>query len=110
MYDDPAADDGARILVDRVWPRGLTKERAKLDEWCKEIAPSTELRRWYAHDPARFEEFKKRYRAELREPARADALARLKSLARTSRVTLLTATKELELSQAAVLADLLKRS
>lgn len=110
MYDDPAADDGARILVDRVWPRGLTKERAKLDEWCKEIAPSTELRRWYAHDPARFEEFKKRYRAELREPARADALARLKSLTRTSRVTLLTATKELELSQAAVLADLLKRS
>jgi uncharacterized protein YeaO (DUF488 family) len=63
-YEDPAQGDGTRVLVDRIWPRGLTKARAALDEWCKEIAPSTELRKWYGHDPERFEEFGRRYRAE----------------------------------------------
>ena len=81
-YEDPVADDGARVLVDRIWPRGLTKARAALDEWCKEIAPSTELRKWYGHDPERFEEFSRRYQAELAEPERADALAHLRELAR----------------------------
>jgi hypothetical protein len=68
-------------LVDRIWPRGLTKARAALDEWCKEIAPSTELRKWYGHDPDRFEEFGRRYQAELAEPERARALAHLRELA-----------------------------
>ncbi|MGZ4521264.1 MAG: DUF488 domain-containing protein, partial [Mycobacteriaceae bacterium] len=64
-YDEPGAGDGARVLVDRIWPRGLSKERADFDEWCRTVAPSTELRKWYAHDPERFEEFGRRYRTEL---------------------------------------------
>ncbi len=107
-YDEPADGDGARVLVDRVWPRGLSKEAARIDEWCKQIAPSTELRRWYGHDPDRFTEFTRRYRAELDAPERAEALARLRELARERTVTLLTATKAIEISQAAVLADLIR--
>ena len=78
-YEDPAPGDGTRVLVDRIWPRGLTKARAALGEWCKEIAPSTELRKWYGHDPERFGEFSRRYQAELAEPGtgrRAGAPAR----------------------------------
>lgn len=108
VYDDPAPDDGWRVLVDRVWPRGVTKQRARLDEWLKAVAPSTELRAWYGHDPARFDEFVRRYTAELRNPGQAEAFDHLQQLAKTSKVTLLTATKELELSQAAVLASLLR--
>ncbi len=108
VYDDPSPDDGIRVLVDRVWPRGLTKERAQLAEWCKAVAPSTELRSWYSHDPKRFDEFVRRYQAELKDPERAEAFAHLESLAAQSRrLTLLTATKDVELSQAAVLAGLL---
>lgn len=107
VYDEPAADDGTRILVDRVWPRGLSKEKAHLDEWRKDIAPSTDLRKWYGHDPERHDEFVRRYKAELREPAPAAALKELRQLGGT--LTLVTATKDLELSQAAVLADLLRR-
>jgi uncharacterized protein YeaO (DUF488 family) len=106
-YEDPVEDDGARVLVDRIWPRGLTKARAALDEWCKEIAPSTELRKWYGHDPERFEEFSRRYQAELAEPERADALAHLRELASGRGVTLLTATRRPDISEAAVLAWLL---
>ena len=73
-YEEAAPQDGTRVLVDRIWPRGLTKDKAQLDEWCKQIAPSTALRKWYGHDPARFEEFARRYRAELEEPERAEAL------------------------------------
>ncbi len=65
VYDEPAASDGRRILVDRLWPRGLTKEKAKIDHWAKDIAPSDELRKWYGHDPAKWDEFRKRYFAEL---------------------------------------------
>lgn len=108
VYDDISPDDGTRVLVDRVWPRGVSKERAHLDEWLKAVAPSTALRSWYGHDPARFDEFVRRYEAELKEPEPAEAFAHLRSLAKRSRVTLLTATKELELSQAAVLAKLLR--
>jgi uncharacterized protein YeaO (DUF488 family) len=107
VYDPPASADGARILVDRVWPRGLRKDAARLDEWCKQVAPSTELRTWYAHDPARFAEFARRYRAELEAPERAAALAHLRRLAEKRPVTLLTATTDVEISQAAVLAELL---
>ena len=107
-YEEPAQDDGTRVLVDRIWPRGLTKARAALDEWCKEIAPSTELRKWYGHDPERFEEFGRRYQAELTEPERAGALAHLRELATGRGVTLLTATRQPEISEAAVLARLLR--
>ena len=109
VYDEPAADDGARVLVDRLWPRGLAKARADLAEWCKEVAPSTELRRWYGHDPVKFEEFARRYRAELEEPARAAALRHLGDLADDRPLTLLTATRDPDISEAAVLADLLRR-
>lgn len=104
IYDDPAPDDGTRVLVDRLWPRGMSKERAHLDEWCKEIAPSTELRKWYHHDPDRFDEFTRRYRAELDEGEQADALAHLRGLADDGPLTLLTATKDPDISEAAVLA------
>jgi uncharacterized protein YeaO (DUF488 family) len=108
VYDAPEAADGMRVLVDRVWPRGLSKERAALDEWCKEVAPSAELRKWYGHDPARFEEFRRRYLAELEQPERASAFAHLADLAGQRPVTLLTATTDASLSQAAVLAELLR--
>jgi len=107
IYDDPSPDDGARVLVDRVWPRGISKERAHLDDWCKAVAPSTELREWYGHDPQRHSEFARRYKAELQQSEQAEALAGLEALAKRSTLTLLTATKDVELSQAAVLAQLL---
>ncbi|BDY26881.1 DUF488 domain-containing protein [Mycolicibacterium mageritense] len=107
VYEDPSPDDGARVLVDRLWPRGVSKERADLEEWCKQIAPSTELRKWYGHDPALFDEFRQRYEAELADPERAAQLAHLKELARKGPMTLLTATKDPEISEAAVLADVL---
>ena len=78
VYEEPEEQDGARVLVDRIWPRGLSKEKAHLDEWCKDVAPSTELRTWYGHDPARFEEFGRRYRAELKDSERATALKHLR--------------------------------
>jgi uncharacterized protein YeaO (DUF488 family) len=108
VYDEPTREDGTRVLVDRVWPRGLSKDRARLDEWSKQVAPSAELRRWYAHDPARFAEFSRRYRVELQAPERAAALTHLRRLAKDRTVTLLTATKDIAISQAAVLADLLR--
>jgi uncharacterized protein YeaO (DUF488 family) len=108
VYDAPAQGDGARVLVDRIWPRGLAKAKAGLDEWCKQVAPSTELRKWYNHDPARFGEFTRRYHAELKEPQRSDALAHLRELARHRTLTLLTATKQPEISEAAVLAEILR--
>ena len=108
IYEEPARGDGTRVLVDRIWPRGLTKPEAALDEWCKEVAPSTELRKWYSHDPERFEEFGRRYQAELKEPERAGALAHLRELAKRRQVTLLTATRQPQISEAAVLAELLR--
>jgi uncharacterized protein YeaO (DUF488 family) len=107
IYDEPHQRDGTRVLVDRIWPRGLTKEKAHLDEWCKQIAPSTQLRHWYGHDPQRFDEFSRRYQDELNEPERAQALEHLCDLAGNGPLTLLTATKHAEISEAVVLADLL---
>lgn len=109
-YEEPTGQDGVRVLVDRIWPRGLTKAAAQLDEWCKAVAPSPELRTWYGHDSTKFEEFSRRYRVELTEPPRAEALRHLKELAGEQRLTLLTATTKPEISQAAVLADLLGRT
>jgi uncharacterized protein YeaO (DUF488 family) len=108
VYDHPAPDDGRRLLVDRLWPRGLTKDAAHVDEWVKDVAPSDDLRRWYGHEPERFEEFRRRYADELREPARAQALDRIEEAARQGTVTLLTATKDAGHSQAAVLAERLR--
>ena len=108
-YDARVRGDGWRVLVDRIWPRGLTKQRADLDEWCKQIAPSTEVRQWYGHDPERFEEFGRRYRLELAEPERAEALNHLRKLAERRVLTLLTASKRVDISEAEVLAELLRR-
>lgn len=107
VYQAPMPSDGARVLVDRLWPRGLAKDAARLDEWLKAVAPSGELRRWYGHEPARFAEFRRRYTAELADPERAGALAHLRELASAGPVTLLTAARDLARSQAAVLAQLL---
>jgi uncharacterized protein YeaO (DUF488 family) len=105
-YADPAPGDGTRVLVERLWPRGLSKERAKLDLWLKDVAPSDELRRWYGHDPAKFAEFRRRYEAELAgEPGRA-ALVRLRAPAESGPITLVFAARDAELSNAAVLRDL----
>jgi len=109
VYDEPEAGDGYRVLVDRIWPRGLRKDAAGLDEWLKDAAPSTELRKWYAHDPGKYEEFRRRYAVELTGPVQRVALARLRTLAATGKpLTLLTATKDVEHSQATVLAGLLR--
>ena len=107
VYEPVSADDGARVLVDRLWPRGLRKAAAHLDLWLKDVAPSPELRRWYGHEPDRFEEFARRYREELRAPAASAGLTRLQTLAARGHLTLLTATSSVELSQAAVLAAVL---
>jgi uncharacterized protein YeaO (DUF488 family) len=106
IYDSPAVGDGTRVLVDRLWPRGLSKAGAHLDEWCKAVAPSTALRKWYGHDPAPFDEFARRYLGELAEPARAAALGHLRELTKQQMLTLLTATRNVDLSAAAVLAGL----
>jgi uncharacterized protein YeaO (DUF488 family) len=110
VYDPPSPDDGARVLVDRIWPRGLRKDAARLDDWAKDVAPSTQLRTWYGHDPGKFEEFRRRYTTELSAPDARAALDRLRARAAGGALTLLTASKELDLSQAAVLADLLSRA
>ena len=108
VYEDPQPGDGMRVLVDRIWPRGLTKAKAALSEWCKDVAPSDELRKWYGHDPDRFAEFARRYRLELNDSPRAETLAHLRGLASDRQLTLLTATKQPDISEAAVLADLLR--
>jgi len=109
IYDDPGDDDGIRVLVDRLWPRGVSKVRADLDEWCAATAPSDALRKWYGHAPERFEEFESRYLKELEDPVRAASVGRLRKMASHDRLTLLTATRDVESSQAAVLAGLLRR-
>ena len=108
IYDDRGHDDAAyRVLVDRLWPRGLTKADAGLDDWLRDVAPSTDLRRWYAHDPTKFAAFAARYRAELQRPPAADAVARLIDIAGGQPVVLLTATRDVEHSAALVLHALL---
>lgn len=108
IYDDPAADDGIRVLVDRRWPRGVSKALAELDEWCRDVAPSDALRKWYGHAPEKFAEFGSCYRRELEEPDRASALRSLRLMSAHSRLTLLTATRRVEISQAAILAEILR--
>lgn len=107
VYDRREAADGKRVLVDRLWPRGLSKEAAALDEWAKDVAPGPELRRWYGHRVDRYPEFARRYRAELDTARAREALDRLAGLVQEGPVTLLTATKDLAHAHTAVLADVL---
>ncbi len=107
VYAEPSPSDGTRILVDRLWPRGLTKEKAHVDLWLKDVAPSTELRKWFAHDPARWTEFKSRYRAELSKSA--EPLATLKQAIAKGPSTLLYGAKDEEHNQAVALLDLVTR-
>jgi uncharacterized protein YeaO (DUF488 family) len=106
-YDEPEASDVTRILVDRLWPRGLSKERAHIDLWLKEIAPSNELRKWFHHDPEKFTEFRQRYEAELQSDIGQEALAKLRELARQGPITLIFAAHDTEHNNAVVLRDVL---
>ncbi|MCL7495974.1 DUF488 family protein [Streptomyces sp. MCA2] len=108
VYESPEPADGARVLVDRLWPRGLSKADAQLTGWCKGVAPSTELRRWYGHEGERFEGFAARYREELSQGTARRALERLRELAEEGPLTLLTATKELSASHVTVLTEVLR--
>jgi uncharacterized protein YeaO (DUF488 family) len=108
VYEAPDPDDGVRVLVDRLWPRGLSKDEARVDEWPKSVTPSTELRRWYHGPDGEYEEFRRRYEAELADTAAAEALSRLRALAAEGPLTLLTAAKEPDRSHAAVLRSLLQ--
>ncbi len=107
VYEQPDTKDGERVLVDRLWPRGLTKEKARVDLWLKEIAPSTELRRWFGHDPAKWTEFKRRYRAELK--GNKEQVARLKDEMEKGPVTLLYGARDEEHNEAVVLLELFGR-
>lgn len=106
IYTDVETDDGYRILIDRLWPRGVSKERAALDDWLKEIAPSTELRKWFNHDPQLFDEFSKRYILELED--KKEELLRIKSIAEQQNVTLLFSAKDEKYNQAVVLKKVLE--
>lgn len=108
VYDDPGRQGDHPVLIDRLWPRGRTKESVDYDEWLKDVAPSGALRRWYGHDPGRFTEFALRYREELASPPAQEAVARLRRHAARGRVTLLTATRDVEHSGAAVLREVLE--
>ena len=107
VYDPAAPGDGKRILVDRLWPRGIKKEDAGIDEWLKDIAPSTELREWFSHDPAKWEEFKRRYKKELED--KKDLVSALRAEAGKGTVTLLFAAKDTEHVNAAALKEVLDK-
>ncbi len=109
VYDHDTAPPKTayKVLVDRLWPRGVKKESLEIDDWCKDVTPSPELRKWYGHDPDRFDEFAERYRAELRDDPAASALAELDTKLHSRPVVLYTAVKDVDISAAAVLADVL---
>ncbi len=110
VYEDPGRRRGDhRVLVDRLWPRGVTKEAVDFDEWAKDVAPSTELRRWYGHVPDRFSEFSRRYRRELAGPPASESVTRLRGLATERRLVLLTATRDVDRSGSAVLRKVIER-
>jgi uncharacterized protein YeaO (DUF488 family) len=105
IYDPPDPDDGYRVLIDHVWPRGMSRERARLDEWARTLAPSDQLRKWFDHRPPRFAEFRARYRAEL--AAQSEVVDKLRRRAASGRVTVLYAARDREHNNAVVLAELL---
>lgn len=106
-YEDSSPQDGFRVLVDRLWPRGLSKEKAQIDLWLKEIAPSTDLRKWFAHDPAKWAEFKRRYRAELKQ--HTEQIHLLRNQAKKGPVTLVFGAQDEKHNNAVVLLELLKQ-
>lgn len=106
IYDPPDGGDGHRILIDRVWPRGVSRERAQLDEWARELAPSNELRKWFGHVPERFDEFRSRYRDEL--AAESERLDRLRRRAANGALTIVYAARDREHNNAVVLAEVLR--
>jgi uncharacterized protein YeaO (DUF488 family) len=106
-YDEPAASDGTRVLVERLWPRGVSKERAHIDLWLKEVAPSAELRKWYNHDVQKYQEFRRRYETELQSETGQKALAKLREMAKQGQLTLIFAAHDPEHSSAIILQDLL---
>jgi uncharacterized protein YeaO (DUF488 family) len=106
-YEPPTASDGYRVLIDRIWPRGVTREEAHLDEWARELAPSSELRRWFSHDPAKFDRFRRRYRDELAD--HEDKLRELRRRARRGPLTLVYSARDTEHNDAVVLAELLRK-
>lgn len=110
IYESAAPDDGYRVLVDRLWPRGVSKEHAKLDEWLREVAPSSALRCWFGHDPTRWMEFKRRYFAELNEDSYAIVVTHLRSLAAHQQITLLYGAKDEVHNQAVALKEYLSVS
>ena len=107
VYAQAETQDGTRVLVERLWPRGLSKERAHIDMWLKEVAPSNELRRWFGHDPDKFADFQRRYEAELASESGKEALSRLRDLMKHGPVTLVFAAHDTEHNNAVVLRDLL---
>jgi len=107
IYDPLSPEDGKRVLVDRIWPRGIKKGNARIDEWLKDLAPSTELRKWFGHDPAKWEEFRTRYLAEL--SGCGEALERLRQEAREGTLTLVYAARDMEHNNAVALKDLLEK-
>ncbi len=110
VYDEPAASDGTRVLVERLWPRGISKERAHIDLWLKDVAPSAELRQWFHHDPQKFPAFRRRYEAELKSEAAQKALTKLHDIAKQGQLTLVFAAHDAAYSNAVVLHDLLLHS
>lgn len=108
VYDPPGPEDGRRVLVDRVWPRGMRKDEARLNEWLKDLAPSTALRKWFGHDPARWEEFRARYRKELDVPESCELLEQLAREAREGTVTLLYGARDERHNQAEVIRQLIE--
>jgi uncharacterized protein YeaO (DUF488 family) len=108
VYDLPEPSDGYRVLIDGIWPRGITKEAARLDVWARDLAVTPSLRRWFNHDPARWEEFRRRYRAELLAPEHRAALAALARRARSGTVTLLYGARDREHNNAVALAEVLE--
>lgn len=108
-YEPASAADGVRVLVDRLWPRGVSKEKAHIDLWAREVAPSNELRKWFNHSPDRWEGFRKRYREELKDQDRKKALSMIRALAKKGRVTLIFAAREEKLNNAAFIASFLRK-
>jgi len=108
IYDDPGDDSGHRVLVDRVWPRGISKEEADLDDWYKDLAPSAELRKWFGHDPKLWAAFKQKYRKELKDDGKRGQLEELAGMARSEGLVLLFGAKDTEHNQAVVLREILE--
>lgn len=106
VYDPVLKDDGRRILVDRLWPRGVKKEKARIDEWLKDIAPTDELRKWFSHDPEKWQEFRRRYKKELKD--KKELIQKLRAEAKSGKITLLFSARDIEYNNAVVLKEVIE--